>query len=222
MYLLATAGWSVEVLTVFAGNTDPLIEPLDSAFTDVEARRSEDAYACDSLSVRWRHLDLQEALLRAHSGDQCYPTIESVMRKPHPHDWCSSRRVAREVVEAAGDCPVAWPAGSSRHVDHGIVAAAGILAGAVCWYDDAPWFAGRSLSQVHHHRPPKRSEVIIVPTAYESRSAKCQAINAYKSQVPILCGGAIRADDERLQPERLWLRRRSLLDCLNWPSLLRR
>ncbi|MBO0780727.1 MAG: PIG-L family deacetylase, partial [Ktedonobacteraceae bacterium] len=111
----------------------------------VEARRKEDATACNYLEVDYLWLDYLDACYRGNPS--YYPTEESFMHgEVHSADQWIDQRLAEDLLALHERLPdTVWyvPLSAGRHVDHQIVCSAAyrlVQRGAhVYFYEDFPY-----------------------------------------------------------------------------------
>ncbi|WP_089156473.1 PIG-L deacetylase family protein [Micromonospora sp. NBS 11-29] len=195
--VLATAGWSVEVLTCFTASVpDPspfaLSTQLDkglSAHVDYMAlRRAEDTAACRILGVVPVHLPLPEA---PHRG---YDSAADLFTDVRPDDRVGAAlALALRPRLRTADLVLA-PQALGGHVDHRVVAetVAGCATG-VLWWRDVPYVS----------RAPDEPPCPAVPDGLEQPvdiaahlDAKIRAVRCYATQLDFQFGGSRRVGPE--------------------------
>lgn len=206
---LVKAAIPVEVVTVFtAGRPGPKPHQL-AHFLNLPKRRREDCLATSSLGASYRHLAFREALLRAPGT----PTINQALSS---NSW--DREVACMIASALPE-PSArtlelWPAGTSLHVDHQIVATVGRCRSSsfrglvrLGYYDDFPYFAGDSTADVSCEPPPDMPAFFRLRLTNAEANAKANALNCYSSQLSALFGGSIVQISDIPAHEAFWMSR---------------
>jgi len=215
----ATAGETVQVITVFAGDfseddISPFAALQHSYWGDpprpMPLRRAEDAAALTSLAAQVQHLDYLDAVYRAGPGGAwLYTKEQALWQGVHSADPMVRGGMEDMVARLAGFIPsrdqalVYAPLGVGRHVDHEIThrAARRLLEMGyqVAFYEDYP-YAERSgaleSALVAAGADGWRSEAIPLDAA--DLSAKVSALSYYRSQLTVLFGRA------EAMPGRVW------------------
>jgi LmbE family N-acetylglucosaminyl deacetylase len=235
----AHAGWSVAVVTIFAGSPppggpdSPLIRELHArwgAEADPPAvRRAEDTRALATLSpsIAVCHLDLLDCIYRLHptTGKPLYTTEEALFGPVHPDD--PARGALRDLPRPDGAGVMLYaPLAVGGHVDHRIVRLVveewGLPHSQVRYYEDYPYVeqpdalehalrddAPPGLAHRHDWQPQ------VTPLTSTALDAKVRAIVCYRSQISTFWGDieemgrAVRGRTARMGGERVWLDRRA-------------
>jgi LmbE family N-acetylglucosaminyl deacetylase len=214
-----TAGKEVQVVTIFAG--EPQGEGI-SPFAALQhsywgnppqpmpLRRAEDAAALSLLASQMQHLDYLDAIYRAApDGAWLYAQEQALWQGVHAADPMArggmdnlAGRLA-DLIPSDDRTLVCAPLGVGRHVDHEIThRAARRLLGKgyrVAFYEDCPYAerAGALESAlIATGAEGWRSEAIPLDAA--DLTAKVAALSYYRSQLPVLFGGA------EAMPGRVW------------------
>jgi LmbE family N-acetylglucosaminyl deacetylase len=188
-------------------------------------RRAEDVAALARLNAAALHLDYADAVYRAlASGEWPYHDLESLMGKVHPADPVDALALAptlAEALEAGGQPPDAIyaPLAIGHHVDHQIVhdAARHLLAEGyrVAFYEDYPYAESAAATAAALTRAGAAAltragagdltragagdwPLEIVALEPVDLVAKVSALGYYRSQLPVLFGGA------EAMPSRVW------------------
>jgi LmbE family N-acetylglucosaminyl deacetylase len=219
-----TAGDSVLAITVFCGESSgdelsPFALQLHDDWGNVPQimalRRAEDTAALALLGAEAQHLNELDAVYRADSeGRWLYTDLETLFGFVHAADPLASdgaqeladrfaERLAGLII-LADQLTIYAPLGVGRHVDHQIVhmAARRLLSlgyHRLAFYEDYPYAerpgateAALAAAAVTNWRDKA------LPLDPADLSAKVSALGYYRSQLPILFGGA------EMMPNRVW------------------
>ena len=141
------AGHQVLVVTVFAGSGDGRIRPPPefAPFQDIPARRREDRRALDVVAADHRWLEFADAIQR----HQRYASLVGITAPVSHREAPLRGQVTAEVSRICRRWPTArlyFPLAIGNHVDHQIVAEAGLTLRAsrrpergVTFYEDTPY-----------------------------------------------------------------------------------
>ena len=159
------------------------------------------------LDADHRHLALREALLRSARSRDNRQVIS-----PSPLDSDLEAMIASVLPEPMADILELWPAGTSAHVDHRVVAAvgrdrwqAGRDRAHVGYYDDVPYFARDAVGEVSCTPPAGMPALNRLHLTNVELAIKAAAVNCYASQLPALFGRSTVVADDLPTEERFWI-----------------
>jgi LmbE family N-acetylglucosaminyl deacetylase len=216
IHRLTERGDGVQAITIFAGDGEAL-SPFaleqhgywGNPPQPMALRRAEDVAALVRLNAEALHLDYPDAVYRALApGQWPYVDVETLMGQVHPADPVDARALAKILADAlaagdGGEATIYAPQAIGHHVDHQIVrdAALHLLAQGyrVAFYEDYPY--GESAEAVaaglaRAGAGDWRLEAVALAPA--DLVAKVSALAYYRSQLPVLFGGA------EAMPSRVW------------------
>lgn len=218
------AGWpESDILSDFAaflhhawGLSSSDKPPAEAVREVVQARRVEDALACERLGASFQHWTLPDCIYRRHpeSGHPLYTSDAAIFGPVDP----AEAPLVQELAEYLRGLPpagrVVAPLAVGNHVDHQITRRAAEVAfgWALDYYEDYPYVQRRpeALAELLGDDAAWHSEVIALePAGLQARTA---AVAAYQSQLPTLFGDTaqmerlITAQVQATGGERLWQR----------------
>ncbi len=216
-------GLTVLVATVATADAPAAPSPLAERFHHraglappaTPERRAEDRAAAAELGAELLHLGLADAVYRHHprSGAPLYPSLASLLRRPHPADTAFDAALTEAVAALPERGLLLAPLAIGGHVDHRLTRraaeAAAAESGRLELWEDFPYllrWPGRG------RRRPRgagwRPYLATLPPA--ALAARCRAMAAYGSQVPLMFGDAgrmrrlVERTVERTGGERYW------------------
>lgn len=218
------AGWpESDVLSDFAaflhyawGLSSRGKSPAEAVREVVQARRAEDALACQRLGAGFQHWTLPDCIYRRHpqSGEPLYTSDEAIFGWVDPAEAALVQEIAEYLRGLPPAGRIVTPLTLGNHVDHQITRQAAELAFGrkLYYYEDYPYVQRRpeALAELLGNDESWRSEEILLdPAALQARIA---AVAAYQSQLPTLFGDAaqmeqrLAAQVQATGGERLWHR----------------
>jgi LmbE family N-acetylglucosaminyl deacetylase len=212
----ARAGDTVRVITLFAGNPpggdlSPFALEQHGYWGNPPApmalRRAEDVAASIRIGAELRHLDLIDAVYRAVPGRHWpYTDLTTLFGNADPEDPVTPAHLAEQIsalLAAESKVTLYAPLAVGHHVDHQIVhrAARDHLAGQyrLAFYEDYPYAeAGGATESARRAAGGDGWALQAVPLDPEDVEAKVSALGYYRTQLPVLFGGA------EAMPSRIW------------------
>ncbi len=209
IHSLVSQNKSVQVITVFAGDSDGtqvsafarhLRAKAGSTANFFEQRRQEDAQALGELGVRnverWNFAEAPYR--RATDGKHLYGGYDELRGQPALEDQSLKETIAERVLKLIEEAPEAaflyFPLSLGGHVDHQLLFAIGLHLSAagkrVRFYEDYPYAEAYDPGHRELNWLPRT-----VPIALES---KLKAASAYVTQIRGL-GGSVRNLEKRLR-----------------------
>ncbi len=175
-------------------------------------RRDEDAAACQVLRADFEHWDFLDAIYRTDpaTGEQCYPTWETITTSQHPLDEATIDQLAQRFAQLPPADEIVVPLTAGQHVDHRLVRQAAEQAfGAerLLYYEDYPYAAKQGAVEAVLHPTMQSTQIMLPETAVIT---KTEAIWAYASQRSsffedwVDAQKKIRAYAEQVGGERYW------------------
>ncbi len=176
-------------------------------------RREEDRRATARLGAEALHLGLADAVYRRRPGSQkpLYPNLAAILGRPRAGDPLA--RLLAERLSELPDCgQLLVPLAIGGHVDHRITRA---VAEALrprrpcCYWEDFPYAV--LWPSFGRRRPPAGWRETVFGLPPEAIEARCRAMAAYRSQVPMIFGSEAKMRRRVLRSvrrrggERYWL-----------------
>lgn len=210
------AGEAVLVITVCAAEAEAgqALSPFARSQHDywgnpprpMTLRRAEDAAALALLGAEFLHLDYLDAVYRTDSGGQwIYVDLATLMGEIQPADPLGQDGVSclADLVPADDRTVVYAPLGVGRHVDHQIVHAAArqLLdrGSRLAFYEDYPYAEQAGAVETALNSAGATGwRIENIPLDGANVAAKVSALSYYRSQLPMLFGGA------EAMPNRVW------------------
>ena len=216
------AGERVLIVTLFAGD-EPATPPSELArrlhglfgleSRVVEARRREDAAACQLLRAQADRWPLEEAIYRLDSetGKALYADMESLFGDPRSADGKPLSRLGSRLRELPPHRRIFAPLGVGGHVDHRLARRAAEQAGGgrLLYYEDYPYVARRRALTAALATPSAWTPTV-VELEPRDLEAKIDAAAACGSQLRALFGSRRRLERRlrryarRVGGERIW------------------
>jgi hypothetical protein len=202
------AGDVVRVISIFVGDPpDSHLSPFaleqhgywGNPPRPMALRRAEDVAASTRIGAEPRHLDLLDAVYRAGpDGDWPYVDLVTLFGSVHPEDAMTSANLARQLTAhlgAAGEVTVYAPLAVGHHVDHQIVHAAARehLSGhyRLAFYEDYPYAETPGATESARRAVGGDTWAVqVIRLDPEDVAAKVSALGYYRTQLPVLFGGA--------------------------------
>lgn len=212
------AGEPALIITIFAGEAGADVEFSPFALVQhgywshpprpMTLRRAEDAAALALLGARGLYLDYLDAIYRTDTGGQwLYAGLEALFGEVHPADPVALDGAKGLADRLAGLAPpqdhmvVYAPLGAGHHIDHQLthIAARQLLDRGyrLAFYEDLPYAEQpEALEAALAAAEGWRAESI--PLNAADVTAKVSALSYYRTQMPVLFGGA------EAMPSRVW------------------
>ena len=210
------AGDAVRVITLFAGDPpDGHLSPFaleqhgswGNPPRPMALRRAEDVAASTRIGAELRHLDLLDAVYRAVPGGRWpYADLTALFGSADPEDPMTPTSLAGQIsglLAAESEVTLYAPLAVGHHVDHQIVhlAARDHLAAQhrLAFYEDYPYAeTGGATESVLQATGGEHWAVQVIFLDPEDVVAKVGALGYYRTQLPVLFGGA------EAMPSRIW------------------
>lgn len=147
-------------------------------------RRIEDAAACEVLGTDFEHWDFLDAIYRTDlaTGEQCYPTWETIITTQHPADDAIIAQIAQQLAQLPPADEIVMPLTAGQHVDHRLVRQAAervFKSDCLRYYEDYPYAAKAGAIEAVLTPNMQSTQIVLPETAV---AAKVEAIWAYASQ----------------------------------------
>ena len=184
--------------------------------TAMALRRKEDETACTRLGAEWTYGDFPEALARtASDGKPCYTGLEQLFGPFRSEDSSILGKLRGYLRELPSAREVLVPLTVGNHVDHQWVrrAAEEVWGGELRYYEDFPYVTNGPLALhkvLGFFKRGWKAEKRLLSEA--DWVAKVESIQAYKTQLDPLFGGAEKVDaavrkwGRKVGGERYWRR----------------
>ncbi|MCB0117146.1 MAG: PIG-L family deacetylase, partial [Caldilineaceae bacterium] len=195
IYDLTRAGKDVLVVTVMAGDPPKTLSSYAQSLHERwellaeagAARRAEDLAACRILGADARHWPVPDCPYRTDpkTGEPLYVSDDDIFGDVHKAEMMLVQQVTDRLATLPTADRVVAPLTIGHHVDHLLVrAAAEMIYGArTLYYEDYPYAQETAKRERTLAAEPKPLTPTVVPVSEDARSAKIQAILAYRSQL---------------------------------------
>lgn len=196
VYELTTAGQSVLIVTVMAG--DPAARPssqfaqllhqrwqLDS---DVgAARRAEDVAACGVLGADWQHWDFEDCIYRVEpeTGRPLYISEQDIFGDVDPAEYGLIDELAARMMLLPARERLYVPLTLGHHVDHQLTRQAAercFSAASLFYYEDYP-YAARQAAEQFAAQEPGWWQAQVIELTENGVAARIKAIQCFESQL---------------------------------------
>jgi LmbE family N-acetylglucosaminyl deacetylase len=235
IYQQTTAGHDVLIVTLAAGWPDSNVlsefaaflhhawglsssgkPPAEAVREVVQARRAEDARACQRLGAGFQHWNLPDCIYRRHpqSGQPLYTSDEAIFGPVDPAEAPLVHQLAGYLRGLPPAGRVVAPLTLGNHVDHQLTRQAAELAFGheLYYYEDYPYVQRRpeALAELLGNDEAWRNQEIPLDSA--ALQARIAAVATYQSQLPTLFGDAAQMEQllttqvQTTGGERLWHR----------------